>query len=66
MLESRQEAIKRINEQFGTNISVKLSSSWVRREKIVQDEEQEQPKQEEPKQEEPEKQPEEKEKGEDE
>ena len=66
MLESRQEAIKRINEQFGTNISVKLSSSWVRREKIVQDETQEQPKQEEPKQEEPEKQPEEKEKGEDE
>ena len=61
MLESRQEAIKRINEQFGTNISVKLSSSWVRREKIVQDEEQEQPKQEEPEQ-----TPEEKEKGEDE
>ena len=66
MLESRQEAIKQINEQFGTNISVKLSSSWVRREKIVQDEEQEQPKQEEPKQEEPEQKPEEKEKGEDE
>ena len=65
MLESRQEAIKRINEQFGTNISVKLSSSWVRREKIVQDEVKKQPKQEEPKQEEPE-QPEEKEKGEDE
>lgn len=64
MLESRQEAIKRINEQFGTNISVKLSSSWVRREKIVQDEEQEN--QEEPKQEEPEQTPEEKEKGEDE
>lgn len=64
MLESRQEAIKRINEQFGTNISVKLSSSWVRREKIVQDEEQEN--QEEPKQEEPEETPEEKEKGEDE
>ena len=65
MLESRQEAIKRINEQFGTNISVKLSSSWVRREKIVQDEVKKQPKQEEPKQEEPE-QPDEKEKGEDE
>lgn len=64
MLESRQEAIKRINEQFGTNISVKLSSSWVRREKIVQDEEQEN--QEEPKQEEPAQEPEEKEKGEDE
>ena len=38
MLESRQEAIKRINEQFGTNITVKLSSSWVRREKIAKDE----------------------------
>ena len=46
MLESRQEAIKRINEQFDTNISVKLSSSWVRREKIVQNGEQEQPEEE--------------------
>lgn len=65
MLESRQEAIKRINEQFGTNISVKLSSSWVRREKIVQDETEENKPEEQPKQEEPEQEPE-KEKGEDE
>ena len=65
MLESRQEAIKRINEQFGTNISVKLSSSWVRREKIVQDEAEENKPEEQPKQEEPEQEPE-KEKGEDE
>ena len=55
MLESRQEAVKRINEQFGTNISVKLSSSWVRREKIVQDETEENKPEEQPKQEEPEK-----------
>ena len=46
MLESRQEAIKRINEQFGTNITVKLSSSWVRREKIAKDETEETPKEE--------------------
>lgn len=65
MLESRQEAIKRINEQFGTNISVKLSSSWVRREKIVQDEAEENKPEEQPKQEKPEQEPE-KEKGEDE
>ena len=65
MLESRQEAIKRINKQFGTNISVKLSSSWVRREKIVQDETEENKPEEQPKQEEPEQEPE-KEKGEDE
>lgn len=65
MLESRQEAIKRINEQFGTNISVKLSSSWVRRERIVQDEAEENKPEEQPKQEEPEQEPE-KEKGEDE
>lgn len=38
MLESRQEALKLINKQFGTNITVKLSSSWVRREKITTDE----------------------------
>ena len=63
MLESRQEAIKRINEQFGTNISVKLSSSWVRREKIVQDEAQETPPEENKEEKE---EPTEKEKGEDE
>ena len=38
MLSSRQEALKLVNKQFNTNITVKLSSSWVRREKIVEDE----------------------------
>lgn len=28
MLNNRKEGVKRINEMFGTNISVKLSSSW--------------------------------------
>ena len=28
MLISRQDAVKQINEMFGTNISVELSSSW--------------------------------------
>ena len=37
MLESRKEALEKINKMYGTNITVKLSSSWVRREKIVQD-----------------------------
>lgn len=52
MLECRREALKKINEQFGTNITVEFSSSWVRRENIPEDETEE-PKQEEPKQEEP-------------
>ena len=52
MLESRQEALKKINAMYGTNITVKLSSSWVRREKIVQDEVKDKPKKETPKQEE--------------
>lgn len=38
MLECRKEALEKINKQFGTNITVKFSSSWVRREKIVSDE----------------------------
>ena len=38
MLESRREALKRVNEQFGTNITVELNSAWVRREKISSDE----------------------------
>lgn len=38
MLECRKEALEKINKQFGTNIMVKFSSSWVRREKIVSDE----------------------------
>ena len=38
MLECRKEALEKINKQFGTNITVRFSSSWVRREKIVSDE----------------------------
>ena len=38
MLDSRREALKRINAQFGTNITVELNSAWVRREKISSDE----------------------------
>lgn len=47
MLECRREALKKINEQFGTNITVEFSSSWVRRNKIPEDETKEDPKQEE-------------------
>ena len=47
MLECRREALKKINEQFGTNITVEFSSSWVRRKKIPKDETKEDPKQEE-------------------
>ena len=52
MLECRKEALEKINKQFGTNITVKFSSSWVRREKIVSDETKEDQKEEQPKQEE--------------
>lgn len=38
MLECRKEALEKINKQFGTNITVRFSSSWVRREKISQEE----------------------------
>lgn len=47
MLECRREAIEKINKQFGTNITVNFSSSWVRRNKILEDEAKEDPKQEE-------------------
>ena len=47
MLECRREAIEKINKQFGTNITVNFSSSWVRRNKIPEDEAKEDPKQEE-------------------
>ena len=47
MLECRREALKKINEQFGTNITVDFSSSWVRRNEIPEDETKEDPKQEE-------------------
>ena len=39
MLQNRQDALKKINEQFGTNITVRYSSSWIRRKEIQQDEE---------------------------
>lgn len=42
MLECRKEALEKINKQFGTNITVRFASSWVRREKIVSDETEEQ------------------------
>ena len=43
MLECRREALKKINEQFGTNITVDFSSSWVRRKEITKDETEENP-----------------------
>ena len=43
MLQSRKDAIEKVNKQFGTNITVRYSSSWVRRQKIVSDESQETP-----------------------
>ena len=61
MLECRKEAIEKINKQFGLNITVRFSSSWVRRNKIQKDEAEEDPKQEEtPKQEDQQEQQEEK------
>lgn len=39
MLQNRQDALKKINEQFGTNITVRYSSSWIRRKEIQEDEE---------------------------
>lgn len=38
MLKCRQDALEKINKQFGTNITVKFASSWIRRTKIVKDE----------------------------
>lgn len=43
MLQNRKDALKKVNEQYGLNITVKLSSSWVRREKIAKDETEETP-----------------------
>lgn len=51
MLQNRKDALKKVNEQYGLNITVKLSSSWVRREKIVKDETEETPVEEQPKEE---------------
>ena len=41
MLQCRKDALEKINKQFGTNITVKFASSWIRRTKIAKDEEQE-------------------------
>ena len=38
MLQCRKDALEKINKQFGTNITVKFASAWIRREKIVEDE----------------------------
>ena len=43
MLQCRKDAIEKINKQFNLNITVRFSSSWVRREKIVKDEIEEKP-----------------------
>ena len=43
MLQCRKEALEKINAQFGTNITVEFSSSWIRRKKILEDEAEEQP-----------------------
>lgn len=43
MLQNRKDALEKVNKQFGTNITVELSSSWVRRKKIVSDESEEKP-----------------------
>lgn len=51
MLQNRKDALEKVNEQYGLNITVKLSSSWVRREKIVKDETEETPAEEQPKEE---------------
>ena len=65
MLECRREALKKINEQFGTNITVDFSSSWVRRKEIPEDETEETP-EDNPPEEQPKEQPEEKENKDDE
>lgn len=38
MLQNRKDALEKVNKQFGTNITVKYSSSWIRRLKIANDE----------------------------
>ena len=43
MLQNRKDALEKVNKQFGTNITVELSSSWVRRKKIISDETEEKP-----------------------
>lgn len=48
MLQNRKDALEKVNKQFGTNITVKLSSSWIRRDKIAKDETQETPTEETP------------------
>ena len=52
MLQCRKDALEKVNKQFGTNITVEFSSSWVRREKISQDETEDQKDNSDPKEEE--------------
>ena len=51
MLQCRKDALEKINKQFGTNITVKFASAWIRREKIVEDETKEETQKETPKEE---------------
>ena len=53
MLQCRKDALEKINKQFGTSITVKFASSWVRREQIPQDETDENNPQEQPKEDKP-------------
>lgn len=38
MLQCRQEALEKVNKMYGTNITVRLNSSWIRRNEIPNDE----------------------------
>lgn len=47
MLQNRKDALEKVNKQFGTNITVEFSSSWIRRTKIPEDEAEQTPSEEE-------------------
>ena len=47
MLQNRKDALEKVNKQFGTNITVEFSSSWIRRTKIPEDETEQTPSEEE-------------------
>ena len=49
MLQNRKDALEKVNKQFGTNITVEFSSSWIRRTKIPEDETEQTPNNEEQK-----------------
>ena len=49
MLQNRKDALEKVNKQFGTNITVEFSSSWIRRTKIPEDETEQTPNDEEQK-----------------